>query len=110
MPSGLNSNAETTYISPGFKNMPCSLESLSGEEEADIVLTLIRELNQKFVVDLDNKIEVQDRALLEDEDEKEDAHTPKRFLVIGNSHGSMGMKRASYKLQTGRRTWRRTPT
>jgi hypothetical protein len=87
LPLNTNSNSEATFVSPGYVKMPSSLEPLSCEQEVDLILLLIRELNEKFVLDLDEDIEVQDRNLIVC-DEPEPAQEERKFLIVGNSHGS----------------------
>jgi hypothetical protein len=85
MPISLNTNEEGSFLSPGYKKLPRSVEPLAAEDELGLLLDLIHEVNEKFFVDLDDDVELQDKLLAEVETEVSEA---RRFVVIGNSHAS----------------------
>jgi hypothetical protein len=87
MPANLDGNEDCIFVSPGFVNLPSSLEPLGAEEELNLILDMVRELNEKFVLDLDDDVELQDKLLVEDSEESEQP-TLYRFVVVGNSHAS----------------------
>jgi hypothetical protein len=85
MPINTSGQEEGVYLSPGYVKLPVSLEPLKPEEEVNLLLDLIRELNEKFILDLDEDVELMDKD--ECETASEDA-PPKKYLVVGNSHAS----------------------
>jgi hypothetical protein len=80
-------NEEGVFLSPGYVKLPVSLEPLRLEEEVNLLLDLIRELNEKFILDLDEDVELMDKEGCDTEGAGEDAPL-KKYLVVGNSHAS----------------------
>jgi hypothetical protein len=85
MPVDLTTNEEGMFLSPGYKLLPSSLEPLAAEDELALLLDLVKELNEKFVLDLDDDIELMDKLLCDPQEEEE---ILRRFVVVGNSHAS----------------------
>jgi hypothetical protein len=87
MPANLDGNEDCIFVSPGFVKLPCSLEPLGAEEELNLILDMVREMNEKFVLDLDDNIELLDKMMVEETDGSE-CTVQQRFIVVGNSHAS----------------------
>jgi hypothetical protein len=85
MPTSVSGHEEGMFLSPGFTKLPRCLDPLGPEEEVNLLLDLIRELNEKFMLDLDEDVELVDKLLA---DQDEPVAKPKRYLVVGNSHAS----------------------
>jgi hypothetical protein len=49
------------FRSPGYSNLPYSLEPMGPEDEANVMLSMIRWLNEKFLLDLGEDVELQER-------------------------------------------------
>jgi hypothetical protein len=73
------------FLSPGYVKLPSCLDPLGPEEEVNLLLDLIRELNEKFMLELDEDVELADKLLV---DQEEAVVVPKRYLVVGNSHAN----------------------
>jgi hypothetical protein len=85
MPTSVSGHEEGMFLSPGFTKLPGCLDPLGPEEEVNLLLDLIRELNEKFMLDLDEDVKLVDKLLA---DQDEPVTKPKRYLVVGNSHAS----------------------
>jgi hypothetical protein len=85
-PVHLTSGEMGYFRSPGYSNLPYSLEPMGPEDEANLLLSLIGELNEKFVLDLSDDVELQERNAQAPEVTAEEL--PKSFVLIGCSHAS----------------------
>jgi hypothetical protein len=85
MPTHICGQEEGMFLSPSYNKLPRDLDPLGPDEEVNLLLDLIRELNEKFMLDLDEDVELVDKLLA---DQDEPVTTPKRYLVVGNSHAS----------------------
>jgi hypothetical protein len=85
LPVNLTTGEMGYFKSPGFKDMPRQLVPLTPEDEVNSILTMIRELNEKFVLDLDDDIVMLERGAISEDEAEEKA---KSFLLIGCSHAN----------------------
>jgi hypothetical protein len=86
MPKDMTGTEDAIFVSPGYTNMPSTIEALTNEAEIEIILFLIREVNDKFVLDLDKDVEMSDRENVEAGEVSNTA--PKKFILVGCSHAS----------------------
>jgi hypothetical protein len=66
--------------------LPLAIDVLSPEQEAELLLALIHELNDKFNLDLSDDIEVADKDWAKEE--AAESKNIKKFIVVGSSHAA----------------------
>jgi hypothetical protein len=100
LPVNLTTRDKSACRSPGFNNVPVSILPLEPVKEADLLLQLVKELNENFFLELSDDIEVSDKTWL---DVEADCDVTKKFILVGNSHVSrlaLALEDAGHEVST----------